>query len=99
MVKSTQVRRPFVLWVLRIYTFNAIGVAFGLACFVAALWAISGSLAAGLLLPIAILSLAAEGNLWSIWVLSPIYLMPIVLTAREYGTGFWLPRLILLRGR
>jgi len=90
MAKITQLQRGTAIWVIRIYRLNAIAVGVGLTCFMVMFSILTASFENGLMFPIAVFSMAAEGDLWGIWLLSPLYLLPIAMLARhlrKQGTG------------
>ncbi|MDJ0276052.1 hypothetical protein QLH51_04440 [Sphingomonas sp. 2R-10] len=70
-------------WLVRIYTINAIAAASVLCCFMMMFGILSGSLAAALTFPLALASMATERDIWGIWMLSPLYLLPIYIIARR----------------
>jgi hypothetical protein len=73
------------LWqILRqVYVANAVAVAFTLTVFMIGFGVMTSSVAAGLTFPIALPSMALEGDFWGIWMLSPIYLSPILFCIRS----------------
>lgn len=83
MARGTKLQRGPEFWVVRIYTLNAIVVAVGLACFMVMFGILTASLSDGLMFPLALLNMAAEGSPWGIWMLSPLYLLPIAMLARH----------------
>jgi hypothetical protein len=82
MPKGSETHRRAATWVLRIYTLNAVVVAACLACFMLGFGILTDSIVAGLLFPVALLSMAREGSGWGLWMLSPLYCLPIALLAR-----------------
>lgn len=76
-------RRSLADWLARMYMLNAIIVAVVLLGFMVMFGILSGSLAAGFAFPLALASMAAERDAWGLWMLSPLYLLPILLLARQ----------------
>lgn len=93
MASSIQQQRGPAFWVMRIYMFNAFAVAVGLAGLMVIFGILTASLVDGLMFPMAVFSMATEGSPWGIWMLSPLYLLPIAVVAQHLRRqGAALPR-------
>jgi hypothetical protein len=72
----------FARWAVRLYNLNTIAAGACLACFMI-MFGLLTDVTGGLLFPMALPSMAIEGNIWAFWMLSPVYLLPIRLLGRR----------------
>ena len=69
-----------VRWIARIYDLNSIAAGGALLCFMVMFGLLTDAVG-GLMFPLALPSMALEGSPWGIWMLSPLYLLPVRLLA------------------
>jgi hypothetical protein len=69
-------------WVARLYDLNAVAAAVALLCFMVMFGNLTDPIG-GLMFPMALPSMAIEGSAWGIWMVSPVYLLPVRLLCRR----------------